>query len=111
MACALPAMAQVAPLPGQAWPTAADQARYQADRHRYEMERQRLEADQREAFARQQALEARLRVMDLQAARQPTPPELYVPYATGTPDQARARREAVVSSTTQIDNWLDRGPH
>jgi hypothetical protein len=111
-ACALPATAQVAPrpLPGQAWSNAADQARYQADQHRYEMERLRLEADQREAFARQQALEARLRVMELQAARQPARPEPYVAYPTEAPEQARARREAVVTGTTQIDAWLDRGP-
>lgn len=107
---ALPATAQVAPLPGQPWSNAADQARYRADRHRYEMDRLRLEADQREAFARQQALEARLRVMELQAARQPTPPVPYIPYTTGTPEQARARRDAVVSDTTQIDDWLDRRP-
>ncbi|MFT4912008.1 MAG: hypothetical protein ACI9YM_000581 [Brevundimonas sp.] len=110
MASALPAAAQVAPLPGQPWSNAADQARYQADQHRQEMDRLRLEADQREAFARQQVLEARLRVMDLQAARQPTPPEPYLPYTTGTPEQARARREAVVSGMTQIDDWLDRRP-
>ena len=110
--CAAPAAAQVVsqPPPGQVWPRAADQARYQADQHRYEMERLRLEADQREAFARQQALEARLRVMELQAARQPVPPTTYTPYTTGTPEQARARRDAVVSATTQIDDWLDRGP-
>jgi hypothetical protein len=107
---ALPAATQVAPLPGQPWSNPADQARYQADQHRYEMGRLGLEADQREAFARQQALEARLRVMALQAARQPTPPEPYVPYTTGTPEQARARREAVVTGTTQIDDWLDRRP-
>ena len=110
--CAAPVAAQVVPrpLPGQAWPSAADQARYQADQHRHEMERLRLEADQREAFARQQALEARLRVMELQAARQPVPPTAYTPYTTGTPEQARARRDAVVNGTTQIDDWLDRGP-
>ena len=114
LACALPATAQIAPLPGQPqvgpWPGVADQARYQADQHRYEMERLRLEAGQRDAFARQQALEARLRVMELQAARQPVPPTSYSPYPTGTPEQARARRDAVVSGTTQIDDWLDRGP-
>tara|TARA_R110002051_G_scaffold3225_3_gene17537 strand:+ start:414 stop:785 length:372 start_codon:yes stop_codon:yes gene_type:complete len=110
LTCALPAAAQVAPLPGQPWPNAADQARYQADQHRYEMDRLRLEADAREAFARQQALQARLRVMELQAARQPVPPTSYSPYPTGTPEQARARRDAVVSGTTQIDDWLDRGP-
>lgn len=112
LTCAAPVAAQVAPhlLPGQTWPNAADQARYQADRHRYEMERLRLEADQREAFARQQALEARLRIMELQAARQTVPPTAYAPYPTGTPEQARARRDAVVSGTTQIDDWLDRGP-
>lgn len=112
LTCALPAAAQVVsqPPPGQAWPNAADQARYQADQHRYEMERLRLEADQREAFARQQALEARLRLMELQAARQPVPPTTYTPYTTDTPEQARVRRDAVVSATTQIDDWLDRGP-
>lgn len=115
-ACALPAVAQVAPrpLPGQPvtvpWSNAADQARYQADRHRYEMERLRLEADQRDTFARQQALESQLRVMQIQADRQPTPPQPWQPRATGTPEQARARRDAVVSGTTQIDDWLDRGP-
>ena len=74
------------------------------------MEGLRLEPDQREAFARQQALEARLRVMEPQAARQPVPPTTYVPYPTGMPEQVRARRDAVVSGTTQIDDWLDRGP-
>ena len=114
--CAAPVAAQVGPQPppgqpySRAWPDAADQARDQADRHRYEMERLRLEADQREAFARQQALEARLRVMELQAARQPVPPAAYAPYPTVTPEHARARRDAVVSGTTQIDDWLDRGP-
>ena len=111
-ACALPATAQVAPrpLPGQAWSNAADQARYQADRHRYEMERLRLEADQRDTFARQQALESRLRGMQIQADRQPTPPQPWQPRANGTPEQARAHRDTVVSGTTQIDDWLDRGP-
>tara|TARA_R110000782_G_scaffold24278_2_gene62853 strand:+ start:417 stop:791 length:375 start_codon:yes stop_codon:yes gene_type:complete len=108
---ALPAAAQVAPPPGQPWPNAADQARYQADQHRYEMDRLRLEADAREAFARQQALEARLRVMELQAARQPPPPPAaWTTPPVGTPEQARARRDAVVNGTTQIDDWLDRRP-
>tara|TARA_R110002167_G_scaffold27139_6_gene92591 strand:- start:1590 stop:1976 length:387 start_codon:yes stop_codon:yes gene_type:complete len=116
VACALPAAAQVAPqpLPGQPvvapWSNPAAQARYQADQNRYEMERLRLEADQRDALARQQALEARLRVMELQAARQPTPVQPYVPRSTETPEQAQARREAVVSDMTQIDDWLDRAP-
>lgn len=109
---AFPAAAQDVPQarPGLAWPGAAEQGRYQADQHRYEMERLRLEADQREAFARQQALEARLRVMELQATRQPVPPTPFNPYTTGTPEQARARRDAVVTGTTQIDAWLDRDP-
>ncbi len=110
LGCAQPVAAQVAPLPGQPWPNALDQARDQADRHRHEIERLRFEADQREAFARQQALEARLRVMDLQAARQPVPPAAYAPYPTGTPEQAQARGETVVRGTTQIDDWLDRRP-
>ncbi|WP_339931175.1 hypothetical protein [uncultured Brevundimonas sp.] len=111
LACVWPVAAQVAPLAGQPWSNSADQARYQADRHRYEMERLRLEADQRETFARQQALETRLRVMDLQAARQPVPPvDSWTPRPPVTPEQARARREAGVSGTTQIDAWLDRDP-
>lgn len=110
--CAAPVAAQVAPLPDQPWPHAADHARYQADQHRYEMERLRLEADQRALFARQQSLEARLRVIDLQAARQPMPPfDPWTARATATPEQARARRDAVVTGTTQIDTWLDRRPN
>lgn len=110
LVCAVPVAAQVAPLPARAWPNAADPARDQVDRHRYEMERLRLEANQREAFARQQALEARVRVIELEAARQPVPPAAYAPYPTVTPEHARALRDAGVSGTTQIDDWLDRGP-
>lgn len=87
------------------------------DRHRDAMERLRIQADQRDAFARQQAADARLTVLELQAARQRPLPESQAETAPRTLEQRRAeresqtrRREAVVSGVGEIDAWLDRGP-
>lgn len=95
---ATPAAAQVVPYPG-ATPL---------EQHRYENQRLRAEADRREAEARLHQLETQSRLREVEAARQPP---LYVePYRPpATPEQARARRQAVTAGTSQIDSWLDRG--
>lgn len=86
-----------------------------ADRHRWEMERLRARSDANEALARQQRLEARLTILDLQAARQPAvaPPVDWRPL--GSPEAERARREGVErrgqtvrEGVSEIDSWLDR---
>jgi len=97
---------------GHPWPGATV-----GDSHRYEMDRQRALSDQRAAEARAHQSEARLTVLEIQAARQPP---LYPGYAvapSGSPEQERREREAaterrrtVARETTQIDDWLDRRP-
>lgn len=101
---ATPAAAQVVPYPG-ATPL---------EQHRYETQRLRAEADRRQTEARIHQLETQARLREVEAARQPP---LYVePWRPlGTPEQARAareaataRRQAITAGTTQIDSWLDR---
>lgn len=103
-AFAAPAAAQVVPYPG-ATPL---------EQHRYETQRLRAETDRRAAEARLYQLETQARRREIEAARQPP---LYVePYRPlGTPEQERmareaatARRQAIVTGATQIDDWLDR---
>jgi len=86
------------------------------DRLRDRVESQRLQSEQRAAFARQQQLNARLTEMEVRAQRQPEP---YVPLVDVPPspdaqrrarEAATARREAVSSGVTQIDDWLARSP-
>ncbi|HEY1071427.1 MAG TPA: hypothetical protein VGE49_00740 [Brevundimonas sp.] len=90
-----------------------------ADQHRIEMDRLRNQAAEREALAQQQRLQTRLTILQLQAARQPTPPlpppTAYAPRTLEQERQAReaqdARREQMVRGVTEIDAWLDRRPH
>ena len=108
LSLATPALAQTRP--GEPFPQVSV-----GERHRYEMERLRAINDGQAALARQQALQTRLTVLELQAARQPPPlpaPSLYV----RSPEQERAarqaattRREATQDAVSQIDDWLDRG--
>lgn len=108
LSLATPALAQTRP--GEPFPQMSV-----GDRHRYEMERLRAINDGQAALARQQALQTRLTVLELQAARQSPPlpaPSLYV----RSPEQERAarqaattRREATQDAVSQIDDWLDRG--
>ncbi len=88
------------------------------DQHRWAMEQLRARADANEALARQQRLEARLTVLELQAARQAAP-IVKVPdwRPLRSPEEERAaresatvRRQETVRSVTQIDAWLDRRP-
>ncbi|MGO4411021.1 MULTISPECIES: hypothetical protein [unclassified Brevundimonas] len=89
-----------------------------ADQHRIEMERLRNQAAEREALAQQQRLQAQLTILQLQAARQPTPP-LTPPIAyVRSPEEERlareaqdARRDQMVRGVTEIDAWLDRRPN
>lgn len=104
---ATPAVAQVRP--GEPWPGATV-----GEQHRHEMQRLRANAEAQEALARQQRLETRLTVLELQAARQPSPAPA-TPYApVRSPNQERAAREAAQrrqqteSAVTQIDAWLYR---
>ncbi|HYC75237.1 hypothetical protein [Brevundimonas sp.] len=109
-----PALAQTPPAyvaPG----ASVDPHRHQADQHRYEIDRLRAQADQRAAFARQLELEARLRRMEVEAARQPPLTEDPTGRALRSPEEERAlreaateRRRATTAGVTQIDRWLDR---
>ena len=89
-----------------------------ADQHRYEMDRLRNQAAESDALAQQQRLQTQLTIQQLQAARQPTPPQppqtAYAPRTLEQERQAReaqtARREEMVRGVTQIDAWLDRRP-
>ncbi|MDZ4362998.1 hypothetical protein [Brevundimonas sp.] len=105
------AVAQSRPY-GHPWPGATV-----GDSHRYEMDRQRALSDQRAAEARAYQSEARLTVLEIQAARQPPLYTGYAVAAPGSPEQARLEREVaterrrtVTRETTQIDDWLDRRP-
>lgn len=106
-----PAAAQVVTYPGQ--PYIGDPM---ADRLRDRMEMQRQSSAEQAAFARQSAIQARLRALDIEAARQPEP---YIRLETPlrSPEQERqaraqatARREAVSEGVGQIDDWLARSP-
>ena len=87
-----------------------------ADRLHDRMEIQRLQSDERAAFARQQQLNARLTELEIRSQRQAEP---YIPLVDVQPsldtrrrarEAATARREAIVSGVTQIDDWLARSP-
>lgn len=89
-----------------------------ADQHRMEMDRLRNQAAEREALAQQQRLQTQLTILQLQAARQPTPPMPPPTAYVRSPEEARqareaqtARREEMTRSVTEIDAWLDRRPH
>lgn len=104
------AMAQVPPYP---WSQPGTHP-YQLDRQRQAMEAQRVRAAEQQALARQIALDRRLTVLELQAART-APLDLYEPRRLGTVAEERAareaatrRREEVVAGTSQIDAWLER---
>ncbi|MFK4058005.1 hypothetical protein [Brevundimonas sp. NPDC046655] len=89
-----------------------------ADQHRIEMDRLRNQAAEREALVQQQRLQTQLTILQLQAARQPTPPMPPPTAYVLSPEEARqareaqtARREEMVRGVTEIDAWLDRRPH
>lgn len=89
-----------------------------ADQHRIEMDRLRNQAAEREALVQQQRLQTQLTILQLQAARQPTPPMPPPTAYVLSPEEARqareaqtARREEMTRSVTEIDAWLDRRPH
>ncbi|MDP3403262.1 MAG: hypothetical protein Q8S03_01150 [Brevundimonas sp.] len=106
-----PAAAQVMPYPGQ--PYIGDPM---ADQLRNRMEIQRQASAEQAAFARQHATEARLRALEIEAARQPEPyirrelPLRSPEQERQAREQATARREAVVQGVGQIDDWLARTP-
>ncbi|WP_426040060.1 hypothetical protein [Brevundimonas sp. TWP2-3-4b1] len=85
-----------------------------ADRLRSRMETLRLQSEQQAAYARQQQLSARLAEIEIRAQRQPEPyvPLVDVPSSPDAQRRAReaatARREAVSSGVSQIDDWLTR---
>ena len=74
-------------------------------------------SEAQEALARQQRLETRLTVLELQAARQPSPAPT-TPYApVRSSDRERAARDAATqrraqteAAVAQIDAWLYRDP-
>ena len=112
LAAAAPAAAQVRPYPGAGWPGATI-----GDVHRYEMDRLRNQSAERDASARQQQLDARLTVLELQAARRPEPIQPPPYRALRSPEQERALRESATArreqsnqSVGEIDAWLDAGP-
>jgi hypothetical protein len=123
MLAALPAAAPAQTwIPGSGTPRpgapAVDVHRYQAEQHRQAMTQLRLQADQRQAFARQLEIEASLRRLRTEAARQPEPAPTWAPRALRAPEQERrereaasARRETQAAGTGQIDAWLDRVPN
>lgn len=89
-----------------------------AYQHRIEMDRLRNQAAEREALVQQQRLQTQLTILQLQAARQPTPPMPQPTAYVLSPEEARqareaqtARREEMTRSVTEIDAWLDRHPH
>ncbi|QLQ14045.1 MAG: hypothetical protein HZY74_13315 [Brevundimonas sp.] len=122
------AMAQTVPVPQQ--PTTAHLPsigappvslhRWQLDQHSYEMDRLRFQADQRQAFADRVTMDARTAVVTLQRQRDMAPQPLaqvlpLAGIAAGAQaievgPGARARRQAAVEATSQIDAWLDRSP-
>ena len=89
-----------------------------AERHRLANERMRIQSDQRAAFAQNQALNARITMQELEAQRQrsaqpalPSYRPLYTPeIERQSREAATVRRERQAAATSQIDNWLDRGP-
>ncbi|WP_396595305.1 hypothetical protein [Brevundimonas sp. R86498] len=106
-----PAAAQIAAYPGQ--PYIGDPM---ADRLRYRLEVQRLSAAEQAALARQFATEARLRALEIEAARQPEPyirlerPLRSPAEEREARERATASREAVAAGVGQIDDWLARTP-
>ena len=106
-------LAQVPPPSPQAGqiPGPADIAAW----HRYREDARRAGADAREAFARQQDLEARLTVLELQAARQapvyyPDARPQLSPEAQRALDESSARRhDESRRQVGEIDAWLE-GP-
>ncbi len=115
LALAAPAAAQVPPPPPRPGMPAIDYNRYLADQNRYETERLRAQAERREAFARQLESEARLRRLQVEAARPPEPVLPETARRLRPPEQERAarrsatdRRQATAAGVGQIDDWLDR---
>lgn len=87
-----------------------------AERHRLETERLRARSDALADFAERRHQEARLRVLELEAARRPALEPDMVVRRPGSPEQEAARRigvqersRATAARTDQIDAWLDRG--
>jgi hypothetical protein len=86
-----------------------------ADQHRSANDRIRLQAESNAALARRQQVEARQRLVELEAAREPNA-ALTVPvrplYDVGQEralrEAAAATRETTGRSVTEIDDWLDR---
>lgn len=86
-----------------------------AERHRLETERLRARSDALADFAERQHQAARLRALELEAARRPAPEQGVVGWRPGSPEDEAARRAAVQersralsAQTDQIDAWLDR---
>lgn len=86
-----------------------------ADQHRYENDRLRRQSEANAALARQQQVETRQRLMQIEAAREPTGSVLVPARPLYNVDQERAlregaavRREQTRQGVTQIDEWLDR---
>ena len=113
IAAPAPALAQIAPpvpYAGQI-PGPADVAAW----HRYREDARRAGADARAAYARQQDLEARLTILELQAARQPpvaypdARPHLSPEALRALNESAAARHEDSRRQVGKIDAWLD-GP-
>lgn len=111
---ALAASAQAQTAPPYVSP-GVDPHQYQAEQHRYEIDRLRARADERQAFARQLQLETRLNRLEIEAARQPEPPQPPPYRVLRSPEEERARREsaterrrATTAGVSQIDAWLDR---
>ena len=114
-ACATPALAQTPPYasPYATYPGGVPAAI--ADQHRYANDRLRLQAQNNAALARQQQVETRQRLMQIEAAREPTAsvtaparPLYDVAQERALREGAAVRREESRQGVTQIDDWLDR---
>ncbi|OGN68436.1 MAG: hypothetical protein A3K57_11500 [Caulobacterales bacterium RIFOXYA1_FULL_67_7] len=86
-----------------------------ADQHRYENDRLRRQSEANAALARQQQIETRQRLMQIEAAREPTVspavparPLYDVAQERSLREGAAARRQQTRQGVTQIDDWLDR---
>jgi hypothetical protein len=109
---AAPAMAQYAPYARSPADTAAE--------HQLMRMRLQAQADERAALARANAAAARAATLDLERARTPLVDPVDARVATDrlTAEEARAaaeasrdasaRRQAILSQTSQVDAWLDR---
>lgn len=113
IAAPVPTLAQVpppAPYAGQI-PGPADVAAW----HRYREDARRAGADARAAYARQQDLEARLTILELQAARQApvgypdTRPQLSPEPQRALDASAARRHDETRRQVGEIDAWLE-GP-